>query len=261
MSLRITLVASLVLVSACGKKQAPDESKAESIQNMITPESNSVASSEPETQAIVGDLPLETLDQRASYGIGYRIATSILQDENIQVDKESILAGLRDGLEGRGQLTESEMIAAAKGLVERSDKKIQAINRKEADASIAFLRENAQRKGVETTHSGLQFEILRRSAESGGPKPRGGDIVEIDYHGTLLDGTVFDSSVERATPITVAVAGVIPAWREALSLMSVGDKLRLYVPPMLGYGREGAGSVPPYAVLKFDLELIGLERR
>lgn len=261
MSLRFILLASLVLLSACGKKQAASDSEEFGIQEKVTPKPSSAFTDEPATPVAEGDLPLATLDQRASYGIGYRIATSILQDANIQVDKESILAGLSDGLDGRGQLTESEMIAAAKGLVERSEERVEQVNREQADASITFLRENATRKGVETTRSGLQYEILSRSEEPGGPRPSRGDIVQIDYHGTLLDGTVFDSSVERAEPITVAVAGVIPAWREALSMMSVGDKLRLYVPPMLGYGREGAGSVPPYAVLKFDFELIGLEKR
>ncbi len=263
MSLKIILIASLVLLSACGKKEAPDDVQAPDIRTPPTP--RSVVDPAPIAKSVAvspeGTLVLETLDQRASYGIGYRIARDILEEPNIRVDKAAILAGLKDGLEGRGQLTESELIAAAKGLVARSRVKVQEVNKEQADTSIAFLRENARRKGVATTSSGLQYEILRRPADLGGPRPSKADIVEIHYHGTLLDGTVFDSSIERGEPITVAVAGVIPAWREALSLMSVGDKLRLYVPPMLGYGREGAGRVPPYAVLKFDLELIGLDKR
>jgi len=259
MSLRISIVLCLVLLSACSKEQAKSDDQAPDIQE--TPLPSAAPTAESAMPSTEGDLVLESLDQRASYGIGYRIATSILQDQNIQVDKEWILAGLRDGLDGRGQLTESEMIAAAKGLVERSGEKVQEANRERADEAIDFLRENARRKGVETTNSGLQYEILEPPADPDGPRPTKADIVEIHYHGTLLDGTVFDSSTERAEPVTVAVAGVIPAWIEALSLMSVGEKRRLYVSPMLGYGRKGAGSVPSYAVLTFDLELISLKKR
>ena len=121
-------------------------------------------------------------------------------------------------------------------------------------AGEAFLAENAKRAEVKTTESGLQYEVL---AEGNGDKPAASDTVVVHYTGTLIDGTVFDSSVERGTPATFGVTQVIPGWVEALQLMQVGAKWRLYIPSDLAYGPRGAGgAIGPNATLIFDVELL-----
>jgi FKBP-type peptidyl-prolyl cis-trans isomerase FklB len=205
-------------------------------------------------------ISLENPDSRASYGIGYRIGSSIIQDENLQVDQAALLAGLKDGLAGRkGRLDETEIQSAGKELEERATAKTTAINDSKLEDARGFLQRNAQRAGVEVTDTGLQYEVLTETSEPEAPMPTATDTVEVHYHGTLVNGTVFDSSIDRGEPISFAVRGVIPGWVEALKLMKVGEKRRLYVPPNLGYGSEGAGSVPPNSVLIFDLELLKIE--
>ena len=125
------------------------------------------------------------------------------------------------------------------------------VNRKNGEA---FLTENAKREGIKVTESGLQYEVL----ESGkGDSPKASDIVEVHYTGKLIDGTVFDSSVERGVPASFGVTQVIPGWVEALQLMHEGDKWRLYIPSDLAYGPNGAGGViGPNMTLIFDVELL-----
>jgi len=123
-------------------------------------------------------------------------------------------------------------------------------------SAAAFLVQNKTRPGVTTTASGLQYEIVSRGK---GPKPKASDTVEVHYHGTLVDGTVFDSSIERGQPETFPVGGVIKGWTEALQLMSVGDKWKLYIPPDLGYGPRPNGKIPPNSVLIFDVQLLGIK--
>lgn len=117
-----------------------------------------------------------------------------------------------------------------------------------------FLAENALKDGVITTASGLQYEVLKKGR--GKKTPVATDRVKVHYHGTLIDGTVFDSSVERGEPIIFALTQVIPGWTEALQLMTVGSKYRLYIPQALGYGSQSAGNIPPYSTLIFEVELI-----
>lgn len=120
-----------------------------------------------------------------------------------------------------------------------------------------FLAENALREGVITTTSGLQYEVLKMGK---GKKPIATDNVKVHYHGTLIDGTVFDSSVDRGEPITFGLTQVIAGWTEALQLMPVGSKFKLYIPQQLGYGSQQAGSIPPYSTLIFEVELLGIEK-
>lgn len=120
----------------------------------------------------------------------------------------------------------------------------------------AFLAENAERDEVTTLPSGLQYEILR---EGSGAVPTESDRVRVHYHGTLIDGTVFDSSVERGEPTTFGVTQVIAGWTEALQLMPVGSKWRLYVPYDLAYGSQDRGEIKPFSNLIFDVELLGIE--
>ncbi|MDE1515442.1 FKBP-type peptidyl-prolyl cis-trans isomerase [Vibrio sp. dsl-7] len=134
-------------------------------------------------------------------------------------------------------------------------------NHKAADANFAagqhFLTENGQREDVITTDSGLQYQVLQagNGTEHPGPKNR----VKVHYHGELIDGTVFDSSVARGEPISFGLNQVIKGWQEGVQLMVVGEKTRFYVPSNLGYGKSGTGPIPPSAVLIFEVELLAIE--
>ncbi len=120
-----------------------------------------------------------------------------------------------------------------------------------------FLAENALREGVTTTESGLQYEVIKMGR---GKKPAATDRVKVHYHGTLIDGTVFDSSVERGEPIVFGLNQVIKGWTEGVQLMPIGSKFRFYIPQELGYGAQNAGSIPPYSTLIFEVELLGIEK-
>ena len=124
------------------------------------------------------------------------------------------------------------------------------------EAGKAFLAENGKREGVTTTASGLQYEVL---ASGGGPSPKPTDTVTAHYHGTLIDGTVFDSSLERDAPLETKVNGVIQGWQEALQLMGVGDKWKVYVPSELAYGEREVGIIGPHETLIFEMELLSIE--
>ena len=124
-------------------------------------------------------------------------------------------------------------------------------------ANEAFLAENAKKAGVTTTASGLQYEVLKAGT---GVKPTAASVVKVHYHGTLIDGTVFDSSVERKEPATFGVSEVIKGWTEALQLMPVGSKWRLYIPQELAYGPAEQGAIKPFSTLIFDVELISIEK-
>lgn len=137
----------------------------------------------------------------------------------------------------------------------KPDTKISAAK---ADPGEAFLAENAKKEGVKTTASGLQYKVIK-SGTGATPKPT--DTVKVHYHGTLIDGTVFDSSVQRGEPITFPVTGVIPGWVEALQMMKVGDKWQLFIPAKLAYGEHSpTPAIPPNSVLIFEVELLGIEK-
>lgn len=120
-----------------------------------------------------------------------------------------------------------------------------------------FLLENAKKQGVITTESGLQYEVLHKG--EGTEHPTTTSKVKVHYHGTLIDGTVFDSSVERGQPISFKLNQVIKGWQEGLTYMSVGDKFRLYIPSPLAYGKNGSGPIPPAAALIFEVELLEIQ--
>lgn len=124
---------------------------------------------------------------------------------------------------------------------------------KTLDEGRAFLAENAKREGVVVTPSGLQYEVLR---EGDGKSPKATDIVKCHYEGRLINGKVFDSSYDRGTPAQFALNQVIPGWTEGLQLMKEGAKYRLFIPENLGYGGYGAGTIPPFSALIFDVELL-----
>ena len=166
----------------------------------------------------------------------------------------NILAGLTDAFAGKpSRVGQEEMSASFKVIREIMQAEAAAKAEAAAGEGLAFLAENAKRDGITTLASGLQFEVLTAGE---GAKPSREDTVRTHYHGTLIDGTVFDSSYERGQPAEFPVGGVIAGWTEALQLMNAGSKWRLYVPSELAYGAQGVGSIPPHSVLVFDVELL-----
>lgn len=133
----------------------------------------------------------------------------------------------------------------------------QKIAAQNIESGEVFLANNAKRDGVTTTASGLQYEVL--NSGDGDKHPSASDSVNVHYHGTLTDGSIFDSSVERGEPISFPLNRVIKGWTEGVQLMKKGDKFRFYIPADLGYGNRSAGKIPPGSVLIFDVELLAIE--
>jgi FKBP-type peptidyl-prolyl cis-trans isomerase FklB len=191
-----------------------------------------------------------------SYAIGLDIGTSFRNDE-VELDVESLLAGLKDGLAKADPKYSQELcqLALERLSAEREQKMRQAAegNRQ---PNLDYLAKNAKAEGVQTTKSGLQYKVLN---QGNGASPTARDTVVVHYRGQLIDGTEFDSSL-GGEPARLPVGRVIQGWSEALQLMSVGDKWQLVIPAELGYGEQGAGGViPPHATLIFEVELLGIE--
>ena len=190
-----------------------------------------------------------------SYGIGVMMAQNFQREGINTLNADQVARGLSAVFgEQKLELDKAQALEIYKKAIEEGKKM------KNQDIILegeAYLAENGRKPGVTTTTSGLQYEVI---ASGEGPKPGPGDKVTTHYHGTLINGKVFDSSVDRGEPISFPVGGVIKGWQEALQLMSVGDKWRLTIPYSLAYGERGAGAgIPPYATLIFEVELLGIE--
>ncbi|MAD46895.1 MAG: peptidylprolyl isomerase [Oceanospirillaceae bacterium] len=195
------------------------------------------------------------LDQ-ASYGVGLNIGRQLSQ-EGVDMNADAVAAGIKDALSGAEPRIDDETLKAAFDKVrEEQVRKQEALNDAAAKASEEFLAKNAKRDEVTVTESGLQYEVLK-SGDDSQPTPSATDTVRVHYHGTLTDGTVFDSSVERGEPAQFPVNGVIKGWIEALQMMHVGDKWKLYVPADLAYGaRSPSPAIPANSALIFEVELL-----
>lgn len=202
----------------------------------------------------MSELNLSTDETRVSYGIGRQLGGQLRDNPPPGASLEAIIAGITDAFSGQpSRVSEAELTASFKVIRDIMQAEAAAKAEAAAGAGLAFLAENAKRDGITTLASGLQYEVL--SAGSGA-KPSREDTVRTHYHGTLIDGTVFDSSYDRGQPAEFPVGGVIAGWTEALQLMNAGSKWRLYVPSELAYGAQGVGSIPPHSVLVFDVELL-----
>ena len=207
---------------------------------------------------------LTTTKQKASYAIGMNLGGG-LHRQNIDVDSEALVQGMKDALSGnKTLLTEEEARAALMQLQSEMQSKMQAKQAQESEANKkegdAFLAANKTKEGVVTLPSGLQYKILTPGT---GPKPTPTDSVVCNYKGTLINGTEFDSSYKRGEPATFPVTGVIKGWTEALQLMPVGSKWQLFVPADLAYGPRGTpgGPIGPNATLIFEVELVSIKEK
>jgi FKBP-type peptidyl-prolyl cis-trans isomerase FklB len=197
---------------------------------------------------------LTTQIDSVSYSLGISVANNLKNSGFESIETDAMASAFNDVFSDKEvRITEDEAnLLIQDYFLELSEKKSQEAT---AEGSY-FLIENAKKEGVITTSSGLQYEIITNGT---GATPSESDKVTVHYHGTLLDGTVFDSSVDRGQPATFPVNGVIPGWVEALQLMNVGSKYKLYIPSDLAYGERGAGgAIGPNATLIFEVELLSI---
>ncbi|MFT5806171.1 MAG: FKBP-type peptidyl-prolyl cis-trans isomerase FkpA [Moritella dasanensis] len=235
---KVTILASAVsLLAACGQEAQADKAT---------------------------DIKAYSEDQQAAYAIGSIVARNLVaplkrQEElGAPLDKTIIVQGITDALNETTQLSDEELQAVLKAYDEKMNTLSTEAARVEGEKaqadSVNFFAENGKKEGITTTDSGLQYEVLTAGeGELASPS----DTVTVHYTGSLLDGSVFDSSVERGEPATFALNRVIPGWTEGVALMNVGSKYKLYIPSELGYGAQGAGAdIPPNSTLVFEVELL-----
>jgi FKBP-type peptidyl-prolyl cis-trans isomerase FklB len=197
-----------------------------------------------------------------SYIIGHDIGKNLKTNE-IEINQEIFNAGIKHGIEGNDSLlsqeeTAKKMMQFQQEMMAKRDQKTAQESSVAKSAGEDFLKKNKTAEGVIETSSGLQYKVI---TEGSGENPSAEDVVEVHYTGKLLDGTVFDSSVERGQPVKFPLNGVIPGWTEGLQLMKPGAKYILYIPSALAYGDRGTGPIPGGATLIFDVELISVEKK
>jgi FKBP-type peptidyl-prolyl cis-trans isomerase len=207
-------------------------------------------------------LVLKTHQDTISYLIGKDIGNN-MKINDIAVTPEVMFAGLNDGLNGvdtvfSAEATEQIMMAFQQEMMAKQQKKSSADAEGAKAAGKAFLENNKKQEGVIELPSGLQYKVLNEGA---GENPKPEDVVEVHYTGKLIDGSVFDSSVERGESIKFPLNGVIAGWTEGVQLMKPGAKYMFYIPSSLAYGDKGAGPIPGGSVLIFEVELISIEKK
>jgi FKBP-type peptidyl-prolyl cis-trans isomerase len=200
---------------------------------------------------------LKTEKDKVSYMVGMDVGKGLssIKDE---IDMAVVIQALQASVKGeKTALTQEEALKVRQDFMTKlqakraAEEKVKAETNKKAGED--FLAKNKSKKGVTTTASGLQYEVVKAGT---GPKPKDSDTVQVHYTGTLLDGTKFDSSVDRGEPTTFPLKGVIPGWTEGLQLMPVGSKYKFYIPSALAYGENGPGPIGPNAMLTFEVELL-----
>jgi len=209
------------------------------------------------TVSAQSDIDLSGEANQIGYAIGVNIGQNLQQQQILgNIEFDAFMAGLRDVIEGTPRMDDQQMMTALQTFMQRQQEAQQNELAANQAASEAFLAENAGREGVVTLDSGLQYMVLEEGPADGA-SPTASDSVLAHYHGTLPDGTVFDSSVQRGEPATFGVSQVIAGWTEALQLMSEGDKWRLFIPPGMAYGESSpTPAIPPNSALVFEVELL-----
>ncbi|MCD6307394.1 MAG: FKBP-type peptidyl-prolyl cis-trans isomerase [Candidatus Latescibacteria bacterium] len=202
---------------------------------------------------------VKTEDERISYAIGFSIGSQLkmnIAEDTVKIDPDVIALAIADVMENNDAALSPEEIQKVLDDFQAGQK---AAQQRAADenkiASSEFLAQNAGKDNVVTLEDSLQYEIIE---EGSGATPMQDDTVRVNYHGTLIDGTVFDSSVDRGEPVQFPVRGVIPGWTQVLQMMKVGGKWKVYIPPELGYGLRGSASIPPNSLLIFEIELLDI---
>lgn len=202
-----------------------------------------------------------TAEQKASYSYGVLVADNLKRGGIDSLDTDVIAQAIKDIIDGNklemsvedAQATWQEFATAAQQAQQAKEQAGSLVNK---ELGAKFMADNAKKEGVVTLPNGLQYKIIK---EGNGPKPGINDKVNVHYHGTLIDGTVFDSSVERGEPITFALTRVIKGWTEILQLMPTGSKWTVYIPENLAYGANApGGAIKPYMTLIFDIELLSV---
>jgi len=197
-----------------------------------------------------------------SYAVGVLVAGNF-KSQNVTLNADMVAKGFASATQGgKLVLTEAECQNIMNTFMMKNQERQTAEMAKQflpnLEAGNKFLEANKKKDSVMTTASGLQYKVIKMGT---GPKPLATDKVKTHYHGTLIDGTVFDSSVQRGEPVSFPVSGVIPGWVEALQLMPVGSKWRLFIPQDLAYGIRGGGqTIKPYSALVFEVELLEIEK-
>jgi len=256
----LALAAALLIAGCDQPSQATATTPAETTTN------KSIAAKPAATGTVTApngskSITLKSDSSRFSYAVGMNFGNS-LQHFPVPLDKAALLAAIETALNhGKTQLTPKEAQQTIQSVMKKQQEKTmfkrKAKGEKNKNAGSEFLAENAKKEGVHTTPSGLQYKML---TEGDGASPTVSDTVKVNYKGTLLDGSTFDSSYDRGDPISFPLGGVIKGWTEGLQLVKVGGKIRLFIPSDLAYGTRGAGGkIGPNATLIFDIELLAIE--
>lgn len=204
---------------------------------------------------------LESFKDKLGYSMGLDVGNYFKKIDD-EINFEALMQGVRDAYQGKEPALNAEEIASVQKefgqkMQAKQQGELERIKKENKEHGAEFLAENKKREGVITTDSGLQYELLEKGD---GAKPTATDRVKVDYVGTLIDGTEFDSSIKRGEPAIFGVDQVIPGWSEALQLMEVGSKYKLFIPSELAYGEKGAPPViEPNSVLVFEVDLLGIE--
>lgn len=207
---------------------------------------------------------LKSTRDSVSYGIGSDVGQNLqmnLRQSGLDsLNMDAMFAGMRDAMDSTERISTDKVKAIVQAYMMEAQKTLMAKQQAEADANLAagraFLAENGKKPGVTSTASGLQYEVLQMGK---GPKPVATDSVTVQYKGTLLNGEEFDSSYKHGQPATFALKDVVPGWSEAVELMPVGSRFKIYIPSELGWGEQGAGpKIPGNSVVVFELELLGI---
>lgn len=213
--------------------------------------------------AISQSTELKSFEEKLSYSMGFEVGT-YFKSAGGDIQKELLVNGIQAAYDGEAPLlTQEEMVAVKKEYAEKMQAKqmaqLEEMKAKNLAAGTAFLEENKKKEGVKVTESGLQYEVLK---EGGGEKAKAEDTVKVEYTGTLIDGTEFDSTTQHGKPAEFQVGQVIKGWSEALQMMNAGTKLRLAIPAELAYGEKGAApKIQPNSVLVFEVELLEILKK
>lgn len=201
---------------------------------------------------------LKDLKDKVSYSVGLSVGSNF-KKQGQDLNPDAVLAGLKDALSGKQPaLSEKEMQETMEAWSKQMEDKQKAVGEKNVADGVKFLAENKSKSGVKTTASGLQYKVIK---EGSGAQPKVTDTVTVNYRGTLINGTEFDSSYKRGQPASFPVNGVIKGWTEALQLMKAGSKYQLFIPSSLAYGERAAGAdIAPNSTLIFEVELLDVKQ-